>query len=137
MEPTDPIEWDDLEPISSYPDLREIFETHRDAVATEPTLEAAVARLYRIRRREYDVGAPDQGVAFVFAYPLEREGLFEPVNAPPGANGYTTSLCARRRTPRRCDTCSERTSRSPGGSPSIAVSTIASSSTGSGRTTSR
>lgn len=96
MDPKAPIEWEELESVRSSPQLREIFEEHRDAAAAEPTMEAAVDRLYRIRRREYDVAAPDQGVAYVFAYLLESADVFEPSRAFASRDSVAASLRSRR-----------------------------------------
>lgn len=89
MDSKTPIHWDVLEPVRAAPRLLEIFENHREEAIRQPTLEAAVDRLYQIRHEKYEIGAPDQGVAYVFAYLLEKTGQFD-------AAGMMTSIDSRR-----------------------------------------
>lgn len=91
MDPKAPVPWDALEAVRGEPQLRAVFDAHREEVADAESAEAAVDRLERVRRDQYDVASPDQGTAFVFAYLAETE-LGMSVDPP----GDLPSLAARK-----------------------------------------
>lgn len=77
MDPHDPIPWDRLETVRSEPRFREVFDAHSEEVTDRATFQEAVDHLKELVRGDPDIPAPDQGVAFVFAYLLERETAWD------------------------------------------------------------
>ena len=103
-DPTDPkapVDWATLEAagVRPEPTCRALFERHRDALEEFGTRYEAVEYLKRVATDELDASErpPDQGLVYVLAYLVEREGVAPQTEESPGALGV--SLLERRPDP--------------------------------------